>query len=225
MAFNMKHKRFSLFIYFYGYNLYSFYLRLDLQYRWNLKSVNRSHTAPPVKCFHPVWIHFDIMLSSDMSADLIMPETKASKVTAFVNSTCAHVWVFFLPWGRALVEVSHVHESSTDGLVFVIETVGSTPTLDTIQRLSPGVPSNLHPAITNRFTRETLERHSYPSESSASWNIRKWFSHFKTLSVKIVNIFCFHTFTGENEKMLRQRNKNHFLNQYFISDISMLNWY
>lgn len=95
MAFNMKHKRFSLFIYFYGYNLYSFYLRLDLQYRWNLKSVNRSHTAPPVKCFHPVWIHFDIMLSSDMSADLIMPETKASKVTAFVNSTCAHVWVFF----------------------------------------------------------------------------------------------------------------------------------
>lgn len=80
-----------------GYNLYSFSLRLDLQYRWNLKSVNRSHTVPPVKCFHPVWIHFEIMLSPDMSADLIMPETKASKVTAFVNSTCAHVRVFFYP--------------------------------------------------------------------------------------------------------------------------------
>ncbi len=90
-----------------------------------------------------------------------MPETKATKVTAFVISTCAQKNIF-LPWGRALVDVSHVYASSTDGLVFVIETAGSTPTLATIQRHGPGVPSNLQPAITNRFTRETLERPFMP---------------------------------------------------------------
>lgn len=145
---------------------------------------------PPVKCFRPVWNHFEIMLSPDMPAYIIRPETKATKVTAFVISTSAHV--VFLPWGRALVEVSHVYESSTDGLVFVIETAGSTPTLAAIQRHSPEVPSNLHPAITNRFTREPEKLwndHSHPSESFASWNIKRGFSHFKRPSVKFYNCF------------------------------------
>lgn len=59
------------------------------------------------------------------------PKTKATKVTAFVNSAWAHVE--FLPWGRPLVEVSHVYEKQTDGLVFAIESSGSTPTMATVQ--------------------------------------------------------------------------------------------
>lgn len=77
------------------YKLCSFSLRLVLQYRCNLKSVNRSPQSASSQMFPPCLNPFWDMVSPDMPGYIITPETKATKVTAFVISACAHVVFFF----------------------------------------------------------------------------------------------------------------------------------